>query len=61
MVHRESPLRVGEIQTIGHVLYPTEHVKDAFWNESARNLFLGLCLYLIETPTLPCTLGELLR
>lgn len=60
-VHRESHLRVGEIQAIGQVLYPTEHVKDAFWNESARNLFLGLCLYLIETPTLPCSLGELLR
>ncbi|MGZ8383039.1 MAG: type IV secretory system conjugative DNA transfer family protein, partial [Nitrospira sp.] len=60
-VHRQSHLRVGEIQSIGHVLYPTEHVKDAFWNESARNLFLGLCLYLIETPTLPCSLGELLR
>ncbi|TKB61435.1 MAG: type IV secretory system conjugative DNA transfer family protein [Nitrospira sp.] len=60
-VPRDPHLRVGEIQAIGHVLYPTEHVKDAFWNESARNLFLGLCLYLMETPTLPCSLGELLR
>ena len=60
-VPRDPHLRVGEIQAIGQVLYPTEQVKEAFWNESARNLFLGLCLYLIETPTLPCTLGELLR
>jgi type IV secretion system protein VirD4 len=60
-VPRDPHLRVGEIQAIGQVLYPTAHVKDAFWNESARNLFLGLCLYLIETPRLPCTLGELLR
>ena len=60
-VPRDPHLRVGEIQAIGQVLYPTEHVKEAFWNESARNLFLGLCLYLIETPSLPCTLGELLR
>ena len=60
-VPRDPHLRVGEIQAIGQVLYPTEHVKEAFWNESARNLFLGLCLYLIETPRLPCTLGELLR
>ena len=60
-VPRDPHLRVGEIQAIGQVLYPTEHVKEAFWNESARNLFLGLCLYLIETPTLPCTLWELLR
>ena len=60
-VPRDPHLRVGEIQAIGQVLYPTAHVKEAFWNESARNLFLGLCLYLLETPTLPCTLGELLR
>ena len=60
-VPRDPHLRVGEIQAIGQMLYPTEHVKEAFWNESARNLFLGLCLYLIETPTWPCTLGELLR
>ena len=60
-VPRDPHLRVGEIQAIGQVLYPTEQVKEAFWNESARNLFLGLCLYLMDTPTLPCTLGELLR
>ena len=60
-VPRDPHLRIGEIQAIGQVLYPTAHVKDAFWNESARNLFLGLCLYLMETPTLPCSLGELLR
>ncbi len=60
-VPRDPHLRVGEIQAIGQVLYPTEHVKEAFWNESARNLFLGLSLYLIETPSLPCSLGELLR
>ena len=60
-VPRDPHLRIGEIQAIGQVLYPTEHVKEAFWNESARNLFLGLCLYLMETPTLSCSLGELLR
>jgi len=60
-VPRDPHLRIGEIQAIGQVLYPTERVKEAFWNESARNLFLGLCLYLIETPRLPCSLGELLR
>ena len=60
-VPRDPHLRVGEIQAIGQVLYPTEQVRDAFWNESARNLFLGLCLYLMETPSLPCSLGELLR
>lgn len=60
-IDRSPDRRVGEILAIAHVLYPTEQVQDAFWNESARNLFLGLTLYLMETPDLPCTLGELLR
>jgi type IV secretion system protein VirD4 len=60
-VSRSPQTRVGDIQTIAQVLYPTEHVKESFWSESARNLFLGLTLYLLETPTVPCTLGELLR
>ncbi|MBK9949323.1 MAG: type IV secretory system conjugative DNA transfer family protein [Nitrospira sp.] len=60
-VDRDPNRRVGEIQAIGQVLYPTEHVKDAFWNESARNLFLGLTLSIMETPSLPCSLGEVLR
>ncbi|HMS82671.1 MAG TPA: type IV secretory system conjugative DNA transfer family protein [Nitrospira sp.] len=60
-VDRNPHRRVGEILAIAQVLYPTEHVKDAFWNESARNLFLGLTLSIMETPSLPCSLGEVLR
>ncbi len=60
-VDRDPNRRVGEIQAIGQALYPTEQIKDAFWNESARNLFLGLTLYVTETPSLPCSLGEVLR
>ncbi|MDI3461852.1 MAG: Coupling protein VirD4, ATPase required for T-DNA transfer [Nitrospira sp.] len=60
-VDRDPNRRVGVIQAIGQVLYPTEQIKEAFWNESARNLFLGLTLSIIETPSLPCSLGEVLR
>ena len=60
-VDRDPTRRVGEILAIAQVLYPTEQVKDTFWNESARNLFLGLSLYILETPSLPCSLGEVLR
>ncbi|RMO99511.1 MULTISPECIES: type IV secretory system conjugative DNA transfer family protein [Pseudomonas syringae group] len=67
--HRYNPLgyisddlrlRVTDILGIGYSLYPGEG-RDSFFDDSARNLFLGLCLYLCETPTLPRTLGELLR
>lgn len=71
--HRFNPLSyirtehrhvVADTLSIAQVLYPSD-VKgsgtEAFFNDTARNLFLGLTLLLIETPELPCTLGELLR
>ena len=60
-VRREHHLRVGDILAIGQVLYPNEQMRESFWSDQARNLFMGLALYLLDTPALPCTLGELLR
>jgi type IV secretion system protein VirD4 len=39
--------RVGDILAIGYALYPSGGY-DAFWNDSARNLFLGLTMLLCE-------------
>lgn len=67
--HRYNPLgyvsddprmRVTDILAIGYSLYPGEG-REAFFDDAARNLFLGLTLYLCETPELPRTMGELLR
>ena len=61
-VNRHRNARVGDIQAIAQVLYPGDPTgKDPFWADQARNLFLGLALYLLDTPELPCTLGEMLR
>lgn len=57
----ENPrLRVTEILAIGYAIYPGGG-RDSFFDDAARNLFLGLTLYLCETPSLPRTIGELLR
>ena len=62
---RTSPLhRVGDLLAIGQVFFPndgTNTSSEAFFNDQARNLFMGLGLYLLETPVLPRTLGEMLR
>ena len=55
---------VGDILAIGQVLYPQAHHSSGsenFFAEQARNLFLGMVLYLVETPELRRTIGELLR
>lgn len=71
--HRWNPLsavrtsalhRVGDLLTIGQVFYPGDGIgssSEAFFNDQARNLFLGLGLLLLESPELPRTVGELLR
>ncbi|HOM12845.1 MAG TPA: type IV secretory system conjugative DNA transfer family protein [Rubrivivax sp.] len=62
---RTSPLhRVGDLLTIGQVLFPNDGSgtsSEAFFNDQARNLFLGLGLVLLESPQLPRTIGEMLR
>jgi type IV secretion system protein VirD4 len=62
---RTSPLhRVGDLLTIGQVFFPNDGggtSSEAFFNDQARNLFLGLGLVLLERPDLPRTIGELLR
>jgi type IV secretion system protein VirD4 len=59
-IQRDPNFRVGDIMSIGHALYPTLD-KEPFWNDQARNLFLGLVLYMLETPQRPCTIGEAYR
>ncbi len=62
---RSSPLhRVGDLLTVGQVFFPNDGSgtsSEAFFNDQARNLFLGLGLVLLETPSLPRTIGEMLR
>lgn len=69
--HRYNPLgyisddprlRVTDILNVGYAIYPDGGVgNEGFFQDAARNLFLGLALYLCETPELPRTIGELLR
>jgi type IV secretion system protein VirD4 len=53
--------RVNDLQRIASMLYPDPPNVDPFWTASARSLFLGIALYLFETPSLPATIGEVLR
>jgi type IV secretion system protein VirD4 len=71
--HRWNPLsavrtselhRVGDLLAIGQAFFPNDGSgtsSEAFFNDQARNLFLGLGLLLLETPALPRTMGEMLR
>lgn len=67
--HRWNPLsyvssdlnfRVNDVLAQANILYPDDP-KDRFWIPSARDLFTGLALLVLESPELPKTYGEILR
>src|SRR5580700_6426785 len=60
-VSADPQRRLNDLQRIAEMLYPDPPNVDPFWTASARSLFLGIALYLFETPSLPTTIGEVLR
>lgn len=60
-VANDPQRRVNDLQRIAEMLYPDPPNVDPFWTASARSLFLGIALYLFETPSVPKTIGEVLR
>lgn len=52
---------IDGLQRIGEMLYPDPQGADPFWSTSARSLFLGIGLYLFQTPGSTRTIGEILR
>jgi len=67
--HRYNPLsyisekpnqRIDDIQKIGEILFPDQPGQDPLWSSSARSLFLGVVLYLIESGRV-VTLGQVGR
>lgn len=69
--HRYNPLsyvsvdpaeRVSDLLSIGTILYPkATGNRETIWNDSARDLFVGLSLYLLETAELSASIGEVVR
>ncbi len=60
-VSEDPNLRISDVQRVGATLYPEIPGTDPFWSAGARSYFLGVTLYVLETPSLPTTLGEVLR
>lgn len=59
-ISKDPNFRVNDLMALASIIYPPNS-KDPFWPDSAKNLFVGLALLVLETPQLPHTLGEVLR
>lgn len=53
--------RIDDIQKIASMLFPDQPGTDVIWTATPRGLFLGIVLYLLETPGKLITLGQVLR
>ena len=60
-IRYEEGLRVDDIQKIGNIIFPDVDGADPIWSASCRSFFLGLVLYIMETPGIPLTLGQVAR
>lgn len=58
-IRKEYEYRIGDLQSQASMWYPSGG-KDAFWNDNAQVLFLGLAMYMLETPSVPFTMPNLL-
>lgn len=68
--HRYNPLcyisedpnfRIDDVQKIANMLFPDQPGTDVIWTATPRSLFMGVVLYLLETPGKLVTLGQVLR
>lgn len=59
-ISKDENFRVNDLMALAQIIYPP-NPKDPFWPDSARSLFVGLALLVLETPLLPHTIGEVLR
>ena len=59
-ISKDPNFRTNDLMALAAIIYPANE-KDPFWSDSARNLFVGLGLLVLETPELPQTIGEILR
>lgn len=61
-IDRTQPHHViDELQRIAAMLFTGHDHSDPFWSEAARTGFIGVGAYIAATPSLPLTLGEVLR
>jgi len=69
--HRWNPLdtiregaahRISDTQRLASILLPSPQGSEAsMWIEEARDLFIGLALYVLDVKNVPATIGEIYR
>lgn len=57
-IRQDEAHRITDIQNLTTILLPVENSYDSMWKNEARDLFIGLVLYILDNPDVPHTIGE---
>jgi type IV secretion system protein VirD4 len=60
-VRTEPHHRVTDLQRLAAILMPTPEKAEPMWSAEARDLFVGLALWVLESEGIPHTIGEIYR
>jgi len=60
-ISKDANFRIDDIQKIANMLFPDQEGTDPIWTATPRSLFMGVVLFLLETPGKLVTLGQVLR
>ncbi len=60
-VSRDKRLRIDDLEKIAAIMLPVRPEQAPIWVASSRELFVAIQLYLLDTPSRPKTLGEMVR
>ena len=58
-VRKDPNHRISDLQDLAATLF--HETSDPLWHQQARDLFVGLALYVIDAPGIPATIGEIYR
>ena len=60
-VREDIAHRISDLQRLATILLPHPAHADPMWQDEARDLFLGLALYVLDDPDQPATIGQIYR
>ena len=61
MVRDDPAHRISDLQRLATILLPQPRGADPMWQNEARDLFLGLALYVLDDPAQASTIGQIYR
>lgn len=61
LISKDKYVRINDIQKIANLFFPDKERVEPIWSSGPRDLFLGVCLFVLDSPEYSNTLGEIAR